>query len=425
MAEDAAEMGADDIATADPEPEAAEAVPAETEPDNEWDGVTSSIGDEMLSDLEDATEGAEGDEAEPEGEPTPEAEAEDTPEGETPEAPEADAEGEEPDGEAEADEGPEPRSEFERFELVAEDEDAEVGMEWPEDVALRFKADDEVHEVDDPEELVELAQKGVNYGRRSRDLAQKERQVEQVVEQHREALQTAEDLLIQAVFDEDAREEMAEKLEPYRDPEVREAKRDAARWREHEERSEEQGQEEAAEEFWSEVESEVEGNLEEFEYLDDGDTSIVMQQWYGMYESALEELQPQARQAVEQGDLEEDEAARWLHDQASTVLTEENLLAVMETLDQHYADKVQPRQQAEEETSEDGDADVVDLEERKRERDEYIESKKEDEAEKAAVTGGGGSSIPSGGGSGSEDSEPETFDERMEDIMGTLEAAKE
>lgn len=340
MAEDVAETDA----PAPAEGSAPEATEVEPQPEgdgdawesvgedspNRWEGMREGVkllGEgELAPPLaeEAAAEGAEGDaEAQPtEGEPEGEADAEPAVE---------DAEQAEPEVE---DDGPE------HFTAVTADgEPAEV--ELGEGVEVRFQADGDEHSVDSMEDLVQLAQKGVAFDRKSQEFSETTRELESQlneVQEARESEREKANRIIKAILtDEEAFAHYAEQLDKLEDPEYQrlvQKARKADKLEEQQEREQEETREEAVERFQAAVKEEIQGNLDDFDYLRPTDEQLVESYFYSLQEQQYEQLLPEYEAAADDRGWDEDEARQHAWAAASQVLTEDNLRAVMESLNE-------------------------------------------------------------------------------------------
>jgi hypothetical protein len=223
----------------------------------------------------------------------------------------------------------------------------EAELEWPDGAKIRFNADGRQREVKSLEELVSLAQKGVAFDRRSSEWGQMERQLRDERAQLEQQVKDAEELLLRALFDKEARQALRKELAPFRNPKVREAleaKEKLARREQADQQHAEQANRQVLQQFHEKVEEEARSLIQDFHYLDESDVPAITQTFYQNYEdlrqAAIEKFK---REAPELGVSEQDAinaANRW----ALTYLTEENLREVAKAYDEHYASRANGRQ---------------------------------------------------------------------------------
>lgn len=279
---------------------------------------------------------AEGELGEPESTPSPE--------------------GGEPDPE-EGEEGEPAKPEPSRFEMVQatdEEEESVEDFDLPEGAKIRFKADRKQVEVESMDDLVAMAQKGVAFDRMGSEWGQERQHLTERLSSATEQVETmqgrlehAEQILMKALFDDEARAKMAEAAEDFRNPEVVEGRRAKARLAEKEKEDEARREREAAEaseEFWGEVRQGFDEILEEggLEYLRPEDRDLVVNGVYGVYQSFLEGTK---NELVQEHGLDEQEATERAARVAMQWLAEEEaetLRAVAEQLNEVYRSRLGP-----------------------------------------------------------------------------------
>lgn len=212
---------------------------------------------------------------------------------------------------------------------------------------LRFKGDGKEITVSSDDELIQLAQKGAAFDRKTSELGRRAKELEE----HNRSLQSTADQALMAVLfgytDKDgnevspreAREQLRPKLARFRDPEVRAglealAREEAAKRTESEQRDQELT--EARQEFWQQAGEEIRASLPEFEHLTPDHADDIAGRFYGLYERAFTRL-------VNGGASEEEAQA-----QAFEELTVPNLRRVMRGLNAELAESgsTPPRREA-------------------------------------------------------------------------------
>lgn len=161
--------------------------------------------------------------------------------------------------------------------------------------SIQFKADGRDVEVKSMDELVQLAQKGAAFDRKTSEqgqhiqrLAARETELQQTVDEVRK---TAEETLLAALFNRDARQKLRAALAPFRDPAYREgveAKAQLAQQKEQAKESQQAEVETKRAEFWAGVGSEIRKELANAEHLTDDDAIEVATRFHNGYARAYE-----------------------------------------------------------------------------------------------------------------------------------------
>ena len=308
-----------DVGDAEGEDEAAAGAP------NAWQAMKQHLSDLQQHPTEQDDEGA--------GEEKPETESE--------------GEGEAPEKGKPAAETAEKPAMPSRFAIV-DGEGNEYEAEWPEGTRVRFAADGRPREVGSMDELVQLAQKGVAFDRRSSEWGQAEKALRTKASELAQKVGEGEELLLRALFDKDAHQQLRKALGKYRDPDVRAALRDSATLRETQERQQQQAsasREQVIAEFWPAVRQEIQGQLEAHEYLRPEDEQEILSAFHhefiAEYNARYQHL---AAQAAAGGYNVRDEQVRaelgrLAEAEALPTLTEARLSEVMGRLNSRYAQR--------------------------------------------------------------------------------------
>lgn len=223
----------------------------------------------------------------------------------------------------------------------------------PEGAVIRFKASGRDVEVKSVDELVGLAQKGADYDRQGSELGQRvatvRREAQATEATLREELTQAEEILLKAVFDPEARKALEAELAPYRDPAVREAF--AAQEREQQRQATEQRQQTATHEqvrdqFWTKVTEELTSYLPTTSHLDATDAPRVVERFWQGFEATLAASKQEAHALAKSQGWTAEQADAIAEQHALGYLTEDNLRATAAALNGELATRFEPKKKA-------------------------------------------------------------------------------
>jgi len=265
-------------------------------------------------------------------------------EGEEPAAkPNADGEGdEEGDEESESDEGESSETRY----TIQDAEGNRFEFQLDEGTSVSFEADGHTVTLTSMEDVIALAQKGVAFDRRSSEWGQQESALSTKVETLEETLTRergeAEELLLKALFDRNARDELRKALSPFRDPEYRKGQEALAREADRVEREKattEQGAEQSQQQFWQTVGKHIKGALPEFDLLEETDARSIAERFYAGYTESF----TAALQTAEKAGLKGEAAEKQAQKQAFAYLTEKNVRRAMRTLNEELKTRLVKR----------------------------------------------------------------------------------
>ena len=216
-------------------------------------------------------------------------------------------------------------------------------LEMPEGGKISFQADGKKIELENVDDLIAMAQKGAAFDRVSSTAGQERAKHLARISELEEGEKADEELLLKLVFDElsgDELEELREKLDKYRDPEVRkgvealdrEEKRTVA-----EKAAAERSRVEAVKEFWQNTDESIKTELADFEYLEEADALEIKQAYHAGFDARFKQLAAAyVKVAPEAGATRAEAIAEAEHDAANELLTPEALRAVMDKLNDRY-----------------------------------------------------------------------------------------
>ncbi|MGE0347319.1 MAG: hypothetical protein AB7N73_14475 [Gemmatimonadales bacterium] len=308
-----------------------------------WRDIASKLG-----------EAADAPPAAPETPPAPTTEAKPTEAG-TP-APPTGKPGEPPKSEA----PPKPTGEGKpRFELVGADgKPVEVAL--PEGAKFRFRADGKDVEVAKLDDLVQMAQQGVNAQRVRSEFGQVQRQLASTIaerddfrgriETAESRAEAAEDVLYQILSDPDKYDQVVQEMAGKLSPEAREnarLKAEAARREAAEQRTAQQAQQVGYQEFLdaahqTAVDAITGETAAQYPFLTDADAGEAVDLFLGLYRQTLAELEQQYRPAQARLGLSDQDFAAAIQRDAQNVLTTENLHLVLGKLNARYETRLKP-----------------------------------------------------------------------------------
>lgn len=251
--------------------------------------------------------------------------------------------------EAQEPEAVEPAAELRYTLLDAEGEAVELDL--PEGARIQFAADGGQQTVESLNDLVQLAQFGVNYNRRSQELAATQREsLERVSALQKEYAGREEawnELLAKTVTDEETFERVRENVQKLEDPEfveTQEAKAEAKQLREQQDTNNQQLRTAALQQFWTNLSAHTQSLVtEEHEYLSLEPAEAAqeaMGMLYQQYLQTRENLLPRALELAKQNGQGEEEALAATERVAmSTVLlpVDEKIPQMLDYLEQQKA----------------------------------------------------------------------------------------
>lgn len=239
----------------------------------------------------------------------------------------------------------------------------EAELEWPEGATISFTADGQQVTAKTIGELVTFAQKGVHADRRLSQLGQERSrfetrasQLEQQVQAKDTEVRTAEEMILRAVFDDEARAALQKELEGFRDPKVREQVRKGEAAQQELEQRKQQDQERSSESnaqlaarFHQKVTSEVTDELAatdddgepKYRYLTPEDEPMIRQRFIDTYNEILRDTTEQYRRQAPSVGLSEAHADAEARKFALTYLTEDNLRQVVADVEEHYRQRAE------------------------------------------------------------------------------------
>ncbi|MFL5912771.1 MAG: hypothetical protein ACJ768_19670 [Gaiellaceae bacterium] len=215
-------------------------------------------------------------------------------------------------------------------------------FELEEGTSIQFKADGRDVEVKSIDDLVQLAQKGAAFDRKTSEQGQIISRLESttgtLTEQLATLRTTAEETLMAALFDREKRQELRRALAPYRDPEFRkgvEAQQELEANKQEKQATEEQQLEEKRTEFWQGVGTEIKKEITNAEHLTDDDAIEIARRFHAGY---VQSYQTKLAELVA-GGLSEEKAAPKANEFAASHFTEKNLRRVVRGLNAELADE--------------------------------------------------------------------------------------
>jgi hypothetical protein len=210
--------------------------------------------------------------------------------------------------------------------------------------SIQFKGDGRDVEVKSMDELVQLAQKGAAFDRKTTEQGQRigalETRERTLADQLTATRTAAEQTLLAALFDEEKAEALRKALEPYRDPKFREGQeaieREAQR-KTKEKETEEQTVESKRTEFWQGVGSDIKAELAggKFEHLTSDDAMEIATRFHAGYAQAFTSKFAELKAAG----TPEATAHQQANSHAFSHFTEKNLRRVMRGLNAELAEE--------------------------------------------------------------------------------------
>jgi hypothetical protein len=246
----------------------------------------------------------------------------------------ADAEGdEEGDENEESDEGESSETRY----TIQDAEGNRFEFQLDEGTSVTFEADGKTVSLTSMDDVIALAQKGVAFDRRSSEWGQTESTLKAQLEEKETTLlterQQAEELLLKALFDRTARDELRKALAPFRDPEFRKGQEAIAREAERVERektSQTESVEENQKQFWTTVGTHIKGALADFDLLEETDARAIAERFYHGYTEEFNAALAQAERSGLKGAAAEKDAQK----RAFAYLTDKNVRRAMRSLNE-------------------------------------------------------------------------------------------
>lgn len=241
---------------------------------------------------------------------------------------------------------PDPRA---RFQLVDAAGKFAPAPALPDGTKIRFRADGEDVTVSSMDELVQHAQKGINFEKKSSAWGEERGQFQRAVQEAQTQVSAAEETILRALFDDDFRAALREEAERFRDPEFREgqqAKQELSALRQRQQLQDEQARAEGATKLWDGVTETFRAKLGDYQFLraeDAGEAATVLHSEYITNRESLFES------AANGGyDLNDPRVVQQIEAAAVRTLSSENLHAIMNRLNARYENRLGPiaRQQA-------------------------------------------------------------------------------
>jgi hypothetical protein len=210
--------------------------------------------------------------------------------------------------------------------------------------AIQFKADGKDVEATSIDALVQLAQKGAAYDRKTTEQGHQIAQLrtrETELQTHLKTVRTtAEQTLLAALFDDEKAEALRKALAPYQDPEYRkgiEAQEQLAQREQADQQTETQQLEAQRTEFWQGVGADIRAELTsgKFEHLTDADAMDVATRFHQGYSQAY----TAKFEALKAAGTPEAQAHAQANTHAFAHFTEKNLRRVMRGLNAELAEE--------------------------------------------------------------------------------------
>ena len=283
--------------------------------------------------------------------------------------------------------------------------------------SIQFKGDGRDIEVKSVDELVQLAQKGAAFDRKTSEQGKTIAELTTARDETRQLLsqvrKTAEQTLMAALFDREARQKLRAALKPYRDPQVRQAaevlEREAEQQKETQ-RSEEQIAEGKRQEFWQGVGAEIRTQLEHFEHLTNDDALEIATRFHAGYSRAYDAKFAE----LTKGGTPEEQANRLANEAAVAELSDRNLRRVMRGLNAELAEERRGRKGKAARTPTDPTA----ARQAAEAHNPTTHRKLEQRGRTPRLQGGGGA--PGGTSRSQAPAKPRTFAQRMDSAIGML-----
>ncbi len=226
-------------------------------------------------------------------------------------------------------------------------------------------------------------------------------------------------MLLKLVYDElteEERAELQEKLDKYRDPEVRKGQEALSREERRtaeEKTARERGQSEAVGDFWRQTDAAIKGDLGEFEYLEAEDATEIKSEFHRGFNDRFKELAAAyVQHAPKVGATKEEALAEAERDAAEEMLTNEALRTVMKGLDSKYAKRA-TKVRGKDERKGTSEAEK---------HNRRVEGKREQSRDGRNRSLRGGGAAPSAREPGRKGKEPVGFEAKMERAFGRLRA---
>jgi hypothetical protein len=208
--------------------------------------------------------------------------------------------------------------------------------------SIQFKADGRDVEVKSIDDLVQLAQKGAAFDRKTSEqgqvIARLESTSSTLSEQLATLRTTAEETLMAALFDREKRQELRRALAPFRDPEYRkgvEAQQELEANKQEKKASDEQQLETKRAEFWTGVGTEIKKEIANAEHLTDDDALEIAKRYHAGY---LQSYEAKFAELKASG-VAEQNAAQQANQHALAHFTEKNLRRVVRGLNAELAEE--------------------------------------------------------------------------------------